>query len=79
MPEAKAQFHRPPRGGRLVFGYRLVAGDVIEEDDVYDSSSGGWQKAPCAGLTLQEGTAAVGIRPAEVVEKDQEQESTDGD
>lgn len=48
---------------RAVFGRQLETGDVLEEDDVYDSSNGSWERCTCPGLTLQEGTATVWVRP----------------
>ncbi len=46
-----------------VFGYRLEVGDTIQPDDVYDSTSGKWERAPCPGLKLGEGALAVWVRP----------------
>lgn len=50
---------------RRVFGRRLGAGDKIQSYDVYDSTSGKWEKAPISGLILGEGAAAVWVRPAQ--------------
>ncbi|MBI5421335.1 MAG: hypothetical protein HZA35_03460 [Parcubacteria group bacterium] len=47
-----------------VYGRRLKPGEVIEADDVYDSTSGQWEKAPCPGLVLQEGNETVWVRPS---------------
>ncbi len=51
----------PNRG---IYGSQLDPGDTIEPTDVYNSSNGSWVPAPCPGLTLGEGTAAVWVRPA---------------
>lgn len=63
MAESKPLLHKPPGGGKAIFGFKLEPGDVIQENDVYDSSSGGWDKAPCPGLELQSGIKTVWIRP----------------
>jgi hypothetical protein len=65
MPEAIAQFHQHPyavaedQTGRprstrssLIFGLRLVAGDIIMAGDFYASTDGKWQPAPCAYVTM---------------------------
>lgn len=75
MPEKEARMHEHPRFDPVairrlgekthVYGYKLVAGDVIQETDVYDSTAGDWQPAPCPGLMLQEGAGAVFVRPYE--------------
>ncbi len=48
---------------KMIYGRRLKPGEVIEPDDVYDATSGQWEKAPCPGLTLGEGNATVWVRP----------------
>jgi hypothetical protein len=52
-----------PRSGTEITGYRLQPGDTIRSTDVYDSTNGRWDAAPCPGLTLGEGTATVWVRP----------------
>lgn len=72
MPEPEAKLHEHkdfenlgPRAGKrmCVHGRKLVPGDIIEENDWYESSAGCWEKAPCPGGTLTEGASAVFIRP----------------
>lgn len=48
--------------GKPIFGRKLEPGDVIQENDVYATSSGGWEKAPCPGVILQSGSTTW-IRP----------------
>jgi len=55
--------HRHPISGKIVIGDRLVPGDVIRVDDVYDSTSGGWEFSPCAGATIEEGNETYWVRP----------------
>ena len=55
--------HRHPVSGKIVIGDRLVPGDVIRVDDVYDSTSGGWEFSPCAGATIEEGNETYWVRP----------------
>ena len=68
--EKEAKYHHNKRSleltGRshVVFGHRLEAGDVIQPDDVYDSTSGKWEKPPISGIPLGEGNATVWVRPA---------------
>jgi len=60
----KVEAYRHPRNQfEVVIGIRLRAGDTIQEDDVYDSTSGRWEKAPCPGLVLQEGCKTYWVRP----------------
>lgn len=67
--EKEAKNHENRRGADLtgrtefVFGYRLEAGDRLQPDDVYDSTSGQWEKAPISGLVLEEGAGAIWVRP----------------
>jgi hypothetical protein len=56
--------------GTFVYGRELVNGDVLQKDDVYNSTSGRWDKCPCPGLTLQgfdEGAnnPVIWVRPEE--------------
>ncbi|MEK7498383.1 MAG: hypothetical protein AAB611_00810 [Patescibacteria group bacterium] len=48
---------------KMIYGRRLKPGEIIEPDDVYDSASGLWERAPCPGLTLGEGDSVVWVRP----------------
>lgn len=52
------------RLGVYATGRRLQPGETIHEDDVYASSSGRWEKAPCSGLVLQEGCDTYWVRSA---------------
>ena len=54
-------------GGQCVWGQALSPGDVISGDDVYESTSGNWEPAPCPGLKLQEGCATVWVRPEKYI------------
>lgn len=60
----RGEYHVHPRSGFEIFGERLKSGDVIESTDVYNSTNGLWELAPCPGLTLQEGNGdVVWVRP----------------
>ena len=48
------QHIHPMNPSQVVFGGRLQAGETIQAGDVYDSTSGKWEKAPCLGVVLQE-------------------------
>lgn len=51
-----AKWHTHPLdSSQVVYGERLNAGTIIQSDDVYDSTSGKWEKAPCPGVVLGEG------------------------
>ncbi len=56
-------FVHPVNQNATVFGERLNPGDKIQPNDVYDSTSGGWEKTPCPGLTIQEGCTTFWVRP----------------
>lgn len=61
-----AEFHyHPMKQNRGVYGKRLKAGAIIQPDDVYDSTSGKWEKAPCPGVVLQEGCQTYWVRKEE--------------
>lgn len=45
----------------------LEGGTVLQETDLYLSSTGTWQLCPCPGLTLQPGTPVRWVRPIEVL------------
>lgn len=36
----------------VAYGYLLESGDVLREDDLYESSSGRWERCPCPGMRL---------------------------
>lgn len=46
-----------------VYGYLLEEGDVLTENDVYDSSNGHWEKCPVPGLPIGAGGSACWVRP----------------
>lgn len=52
----------PMNPDQVVFGRRLNAGEVIQPEDVYDSTSGRWEKAPCPGVVLQVGCTTYWVR-----------------
>ncbi|PIT88526.1 MAG: hypothetical protein COU29_01955 [Candidatus Magasanikbacteria bacterium CG10_big_fil_rev_8_21_14_0_10_36_32] len=63
MTKEKELHTHPKNPNEKIFGQRLQAGDIVEEDDVYDSSSGKWEVCPCPGLTLQESVNTYWVRP----------------
>lgn len=65
MSQREPGYHTHPRDvrGTPIFGIKLEPGDVIEEDDIYGSSNGCWEKATCPGVKLGDGAAATWIRP----------------
>ena len=67
MPETKPDFHKHPKNMHdPVYGVKLVAGDVLQATDVYDSSNGFWEQCTCPGAALGEGVATTWIRPMPV-------------
>lgn len=52
-----------------IVGYQLEPGDVLEADDVYASASGQWERCPCPGATLLEGSDVVWVRPRNVAHR----------
>jgi hypothetical protein len=44
-------------------GRRLQAGDVLRSTDVYASTTGKWERCPCAGAVLQTNVDVVWVRP----------------
>lgn len=46
-----------------IYGHILEPGDTLAPTDRYDSTNGTWELCPCPGLVLQEGNAAVWVRP----------------
>lgn len=54
--------HEHPRSGERIPGRRLQPGEVVHKQDLYDSSSGRWESAPCPGLVIEEGAAAYFVR-----------------
>lgn len=59
----KSEWRYHPRSGLSVYGEIIKPGDTIQPDDLYDSTNGKWEKAPCSGVRLGEGTSAVWVRP----------------
>jgi hypothetical protein len=65
MSQSNQNLHEHPRNPNVtVFGVQLKPGDVIQPDDVYDSSSGRWETVPCPGLKIGEGISTIWVRPA---------------
>lgn len=60
MKEAK--WHDNQFGGPSVFGRQLEEGDVLEADDVYDSTGRRWEPCPCPGLPIGPGGNAIWVR-----------------
>lgn len=62
------EIHRHPVWPhRIIEGRRLTPGEIIQANDVYDSTSGKWEKSPCPGLILQkgqEGYEVIWVRPS---------------
>lgn len=59
-----AEIHRHPLfPHRIVEGRRLNPGEIIQANDVYDSTSGRWENAPCSGIILQQGCETIWVRP----------------
>lgn len=58
-----AEHRHPLNRHNIAFGERLRTGDTIQPDDLYDSTTGMWEKAPCPGVVLQEGCSTYWIRP----------------
>ena len=60
------QFIHPISADRIE-GVRILPEDKLQSSDVYDSTSGKWEKCPCPGLVLQkgsgEGNPIIWVRP----------------
>jgi hypothetical protein len=64
VPKTKPEFFKHPNPQiPTVHGIKLKPGDVIQPSDLYASMTGGWEPAPCPGLTLQEGVDVIWVRP----------------
>jgi hypothetical protein len=56
--------HHPKDYSKTVIGKRLESGDILEDGDVYDSTSGNWERQPIlTGTRLRSGFAAYWVRP----------------
>lgn len=44
-------------------GRRLEAGEIIEENDLYLSTCGRWEKIPCPGMSVGEKSVDEFVRP----------------
>ena len=53
---------------REIDGYLLETGDVLESTDLYDSSNGFWEPAPCPGIKIIAGLSVKWVRPSYVIE-----------
>lgn len=49
---SKCERRKHPGSGLKVYGELLKPGDKIEPNDMYSSTNGRWEKAPCPGLGL---------------------------
>lgn len=69
MPAERATHHEHPNvEGTFVYGRKLGNGDVLETNDVYNSTNGRWERCPCPGLTLQgfeEDSPVIWVRPTD--------------
>ncbi len=54
-----------PNMENSVVGYELETGDILQQNDVYNSSSGKWEKCPCPGLMIQieRDSSVIWVRP----------------
>lgn len=81
MPKETAEWHINPWGlGKpdvRIFGHQLLPGDTIESTDVYNSTGGTWEVAPCPGCTLSEGVSVIWVRPCAPIEVEQPTTPTD--
>lgn len=80
MPKETAEWHLNPWGlgkpDARIFGSQLIPGDIIETTDVYNSTSGTWEIAPCPGCTLSEGVSTTWVRPCTPIEEEQSKAPT---
>ncbi len=64
MKEKVEVFVNYIKTGVSIHGRRLENGDVLQKDDVYNSSSGFWEKCPCPGPVLQSSNdIVIWVRP----------------
>lgn len=56
--------HIHPKSGQELLGEQLIPGETIRDGDLYDATSGRWDRCPFVGNTVEEGSAAIIIRPA---------------
>lgn len=58
---------RHRRTNAMVFGQVLGEGEILKEDDVYESSSGRWERCTCPGVALGTRTEAhpLWVRPVD--------------
>ncbi len=62
--------HSHPMNRRVkILGRKLRVGETIQEGDVYNSSSGGWEPATCVGQRIRPGNLTYWVRPSQVLEK----------
>ena len=59
-PEVHHNLHATPLNA--VVGFRLQSGDMLEPNDVYNSTTGKWERCPHPGIILGE-TETVWVRP----------------
>ena len=51
-----------PVSSKRILGLILKEGELIKNTDVYASTTGNWDQAPCPGLTLGQ-TDVIWVRP----------------
>jgi len=49
--------------GNTVYGTRLAPGTVLEPNDLYDSTTGIWDKCMCVGTKVPDRDDVVWVRP----------------
>ncbi len=64
MKEPKLHVH-PENMTARIYGAQLETGDIVQADDLYNSSGGNWQSCPCPGLTITMGVSVIWVRPME--------------
>ena len=59
----------PRNAEQTVFGRRLETDEILQDGDVYDSTSGTWEPVPNVGCSIHGGHGATFIRPAKCTAK----------
>jgi hypothetical protein len=60
---SEMHIHPQPRSA-VIFGRRLSVGEIIQEGDVYDSTTGKWEECPsCVGQTINKSCTGYWVRP----------------
>lgn len=61
--EKIAKLHTTKHCSSPVFGYLLEEGDILQENDLYDSTAGNWSQCMAPGARISSGFSAVWVRP----------------